>query len=123
MAPSIQDYHDTLLTLSINSLQYKSFPQASLTRQSYKLNQNFIKNASFVSNENLELIKNIQKFLVSKDVGLKESPICKNKITAEYRTKMLDWLVEVTTAFKCRERTYFLASKLFDDYLVLCANS
>ena len=36
---------------------------------------------------------------------------------------MLDWLVEVTTAFKCRERTYFLASKLFDDYLVLCANS
>jgi hypothetical protein len=36
---------------------------------------------------------------------------------------MLDWLVEVTTAFKCRERTYFLACKLFDDYLVLCANS
>lgn len=30
---------------------------------------------------------------------------------------MLDWLVEVTTSFKCRQRTYFLAAQLLDDYL------
>jgi hypothetical protein len=30
---------------------------------------------------------------------------------------MLDWLVEVTTAFKCRERTYYLAAGLFDEFL------
>jgi cyclin B/cyclin A len=30
---------------------------------------------------------------------------------------MLDWLVEVTTAFKCRERTYFLCASLFDHFL------
>ena len=30
---------------------------------------------------------------------------------------MLDWLVEVTFAFKCRERTYFLVAALFDAYL------
>lgn len=30
---------------------------------------------------------------------------------------MLDWLVEVTTAFKCRDRTYFLAASLFDEFL------
>lgn len=30
---------------------------------------------------------------------------------------MLDWLVEVTSAFKCRERTYFLCAGLFDNFL------
>lgn len=30
---------------------------------------------------------------------------------------MMDWLVEVTNTFKCRERTYYLAVKLFDDFL------
>jgi predicted lipoprotein len=30
---------------------------------------------------------------------------------------MLDWLVEVTTVYKCRDRTYFLAVQLFDNYL------
>ncbi len=30
---------------------------------------------------------------------------------------MLDWLVEVTTAFKCRDRTYYLAVGLFDEFL------
>lgn len=30
---------------------------------------------------------------------------------------MLDWLVEVTTAFKCSDRTYYLATILFDEFL------
>lgn len=30
---------------------------------------------------------------------------------------MLDWLIEVTSAYKCGPRTYFLATKLFDKYL------
>jgi hypothetical protein len=30
---------------------------------------------------------------------------------------MLDWLIEVTSAYKCGPRTYFLAAKLFDKYL------
>lgn len=32
---------------------------------------------------------------------------------------MVDWLVEVTTAFRCRERTYFLAVQIFDEFLRL----
>lgn len=35
---------------------------------------------------------------------------------------MLDWLVEVTTAFGCNERTYYLASALFDNFLKKTAN-
>lgn len=30
---------------------------------------------------------------------------------------MLDWLLEVTSAFKCKERTYFLVVAIFDSYL------
>jgi len=30
---------------------------------------------------------------------------------------MVDWMVEVTTSFKCTVRTYFLAVALFDEYL------
>ena len=30
---------------------------------------------------------------------------------------MLDWLVEVTSAFRCKDRTYFLATTLFDEFL------
>ena len=39
-------------------------------------------------------------------------------MTKEYRTKMMDWMVEVTTSFKTTQRTYFLATQLFDKYLV-----
>lgn len=44
-------------------------------------------------------------------------PLARHRIQPEYRTKMVDWLVEVTTAFKTSERTYHLAIRLFDDYL------
>ena len=33
---------------------------------------------------------------------------------------MLDWLVEVTSAYKCATRTYHLAVELFDNYLRVC---
>jgi len=37
-----------------------------------------------------------------------------HNVTKEYRTKMVDWMVEVTTSFKCTMRTYFLAVAIFD---------
>ena len=40
-----------------------------------------------------------------------------HNISKEYRTKMVDWMVEVTTSFKCTVRTYFLAVAIFDAYL------
>ena len=36
---------------------------------------------------------------------------------------MLDWLVEVTSAYKCAPRTYYLAAALFDNYLRACVGS
>ena len=31
---------------------------------------------------------------------------------------MMDWMIEVCTSFKCAPRTYFLATTIFDKYLV-----
>ena len=45
------------------------------------------------------------------------SPLEQHKICAEYRTKMLDWLIEVSSAYKCNGRCYHLAAHLFDDYI------
>lgn len=38
-------------------------------------------------------------------------------ITEDYRTKMVDWMVEVCTSFSCSERTWFLAVTLFDKFI------
>lgn len=46
------------------------------------------------------------------------SPLDKHNITKEYRTKMTDWMVEVCTSFKCSKRSYFLAVRCFDTYLM-----
>jgi hypothetical protein len=40
-------------------------------------------------------------------------------ISKEYRTKMIDWMIEVCTSFRCSDRTWFLAVQIFDRYLHL----
>jgi hypothetical protein len=40
-------------------------------------------------------------------------------MSKDYRTKMVDWMVEVCTSFKCSARTYFLAVKILDSYFRL----
>ena len=47
-----------------------------------------------------------------------ESSLVDHLITREYRTKMLDWMLEVCFSFRCQERTWFLAAELFDQYLM-----
>lgn len=51
------------------------------------------------------------------DASPQEVPLAFHKVSKDYRTKMVDWMVEVCTSFKCSARTYFLAVKLFDNYL------
>lgn len=44
-----------------------------------------------------------------------------HEITGVYRAKMVDWMVEVMTAFKCAEQTFFLAITLMDRYFAATA--
>eukprot|EP00357_Protocruzia_adherens_P000031 CAMPEP_0115021702 /NCGR_PEP_ID=MMETSP0216-20121206/31065_1 /TAXON_ID=223996 /ORGANISM="Protocruzia adherens, Strain Boccale" /LENGTH=313 /DNA_ID=CAMNT_0002394151 /DNA_START=545 /DNA_END=1483 /DNA_ORIENTATION=- len=40
-----------------------------------------------------------------------------HEITAGLRAKMVDWMIEVLTSFKCSEETFFLAVNIMDRYL------
>jgi G2/mitotic-specific cyclin 3/4 len=62
------------------------------------------------------LVTEIQKNLQEKDEP-QPSPFARHDITWDYRTKMVDWMVEVCTSFKTSERAYFLSVSLFDNYL------
>jgi hypothetical protein len=58
----------------------------------------------------------IHKNLIEAD-KFTESPLAHHKVSKDYRTKMVDWMVEVCTSFKCSVRTYFLSVALFDQFL------
>jgi len=45
------------------------------------------------------------------------NPLEGHDVTKEYRTKMMDWMIEVCTSFKCSDRSYFLSSRIFDKYV------
>ena len=40
----------------------------------------------------------------------------RHKVTAALRSRMVDWMIEVLTNFKCDEQTFFLAVSLLDRY-------
>ncbi len=44
-------------------------------------------------------------------------PLDFHQITDDYRTKMVDWMIEVCTSFSCSERTWFLSVSIFDRYI------
>lgn len=41
----------------------------------------------------------------------------RHKITPALRARMVDWMIEVLTNFKCDDQTFFLAVSLLDRYL------
>jgi hypothetical protein len=43
-----------------------------------------------------------------------------HKVNGIYRAKMVDWMVEVLTAFKCEDQTFFLAINIMDRYFDAC---
>ncbi len=48
---------------------------------------------------------------------LAEDCLQKHEITMTLRAKMIDWMVEVLTNFRCNDQTFFLAVNLMDRYL------
>ena len=45
-------------------------------------------------------------------------PLERHQVPSDLRTKMVDWMIEVTTTFKCSERTFFLSVAIFDHFMV-----
>lgn len=69
-----------------------------------------------------EFIDNIKKFnpsFVDKQADSAcRCPLTGHEITKEYRSKMADWMIEVTTSFKCNQKTYFVALNILDKFLI-----
>jgi hypothetical protein len=53
-------------------------------------------------------------------MGAARDPLLGHEVTKEYRTKMVDWMIEVCVSFKFSPRTYFLAVTILDKYLIAC---
>jgi len=47
---------------------------------------------------------------------LTEDCMIRHKITPALRARMIDWMIEVLTNFKCDDKTFFLAVSLLDRY-------
>lgn len=48
--------------------------------------------------------------------NLTENCLIRHKITPALRARMIDWMIEVLTNFKCDDQTFFLAVSLLDRY-------
>lgn len=46
-----------------------------------------------------------------------------HKVTERMRTRMIDWMIEVFTNYKCDDNSFFIAVSTMDKYFKLCENS
>ncbi len=69
-------------------------------------------------NEHGKDIDSYLKKLVSEN-AMRTDNLTGHAIKREYRAKMVDWMVEVMSAFKCADQTFFLAVSLMDRYFDL----
>jgi penicillin-binding protein-related factor A (putative recombinase) len=62
--------------------------------------------------------RNIDYYLKTLEAknGMEQAHMTNHKVNGVYRAKMVDWMVEVLTAFKCADQTFFLAVNIMDRY-------
>lgn len=68
-------------------------------------------------NVNVEYGDSIANYMRELEVQhLTEDSLFRHKITPALRARMIDWMIEVLTNFKCDDQTFFLAVSLLDRY-------
>jgi hypothetical protein len=68
-------------------------------------------------NVNVEYGDSIAKYMRDLEVQfLTDDCLIRHKITPALRARMIDWMIEVLTNFKCDDQTFFLAVSLLDRY-------
>lgn len=68
--------------------------------------------------EFVESLRRYGPYAQDSEVSAMRDPLEGHNLLGDYRTKMVDWMIEVTTSFKCCPRTYFLAVAIMDNYLM-----
>lgn len=75
---------------------------------------------SWVEKENFNLTRDfasdIHGYLKKIEV-VNGSSLTGHKISPTHRARMIDWMIEVLTNFKCNDQAFFLAVNLLDRYL------
>ncbi|CAD8209526.1 unnamed protein product [Paramecium pentaurelia] len=73
------------------------------------------------SNELCKLINNYSEPILDYYLELNnltpKNCLSNHTVSANLRAKMVDWMVEVLTSYKCKDQTFFFAVKLMDTYL------
>ena len=68
-------------------------------------------------NVNVEYGESIANYMRELELQhLTEDCLIRHKITPALRARMIDWMIEVLTNFKCDDQTFFLAVSLLDRY-------
>jgi hypothetical protein len=76
----------------------------------------------YLEKENVIIIRNygteIYHYMRSiEHIGIPSNFMEKHKINPDIRTKMVDWVVEVLSVYKCEQETYFLSVYIMDSYI------
>ena len=100
-----------LFTLSYENLKTNRENSSKFTKQEYRrLLTTFL---------NFEYGKNILDELYNSEECI-TNPLNKHEISERMRTRMVDWMIEVLSNYKCDESTYFLSVNVMDRYFRLC---
>lgn len=69
--------------------------------------------------------KEIDQYLMTlqEQSQISNNHLANHQISGVYRAKMVDWMMEVLSAFKCEDQTFFLAVNLMDRYFDAHKNS
>jgi len=76
----------------------------------------------YLEKENVIIIRNygteIYNYMRAiENVGIPKDFLERHKINPDIRTKMVDWMIEVLSVYKCEQETFFLSVYIMDSYI------
>ena len=121
-------YQNLNKTISNNNLYAIQTEKNSLNLQNFIINISLSKNNKF---ENKDFKKLLSKLIrdeysesilktLFEDEKINENFLSNHKITEKMRTRMVDWMIEVLSNYKCDESTFFESVNIMDRYFKEC---
>jgi len=117
----LEDSHSHILEKRMDlDRKLDSRAALSLNDSKYIEGRDSFRNIHDFKNKVTQLLKKDYSNMIIKNLIKEEEVIedclMNHKITERMRTRMVDWMIEVLTNYKCDEHTFFLAVNLMDRY-------
>lgn len=96
------------MPLGLNKISNQGYhSQVALKKKTYSINEL----------ENLNLINNYQREFLKQNKSINHFGfLSRHDVTCLFRAKMVDWMIEVMTSYKCSDRSLFKAIEVMDKY-------